>query len=208
MALVAKKPPANAGDSRDTSSIPGLGRSPGGGNDNPLQYSCLENSMDRRSLVGYSPWGQKESDMTEHMPCFIYLHMDYLMSHFSYWPSTSPERSSGWSSLQCPSYNLKFPGGLHGKESACNAGDLGLIPRSGRSPGEGNGDPLQYSCLENAMDRGAWWVTVHGVTKSQIRLSDFHLLTHTYNLASYLQLQVLGLFKKSFGGCFKNVDFF
>ena len=100
VAPVAKKPPANAGDSRDTSSIPGLGRSPGGGNDNPLQYSCLENSMDRRSLVGYSPWGQKESDMTEHMPCFIYLHVDYLMSHFSYWPSTSPERSSVWSSLQ------------------------------------------------------------------------------------------------------------
>ena len=206
--MVAKKPPANAGDSRDTSLIPGLGRSPGGGNDNPLQYSCPENSMDRRSLVGYSPWGHKELDMTEHMPCFIYLYMDYLMSHFSYWPSTSPERSSGWSSLQCPSYNLKFPGGLDGKESACNAGDLGLIPRSGRSPGEGNGNPLQYSCLENAMDRGAWWVTVHGVTKSQIRLSDFHLLTHTYNLASYLQHQVLGLFKKSFGGCFKNVDFF
>ena len=155
MALVAKKPPANAGDSRDTSSIPGLGRSPGGGNGNPLQYSCLENSMDRRSLVGYSPWGQKESDMTEHMPCFIYLHMDYLMSHFSYWPSTSPERSSGWSSLQCPSYNLKFPGGLHGKESACNAGDLGLIPRSGRSPVGGNGNHLQCSCLENSMDRGA-----------------------------------------------------
>ena len=111
---------------------------------------------------------------------------------------------------KCLRYSLHmgFPGGSDGKESACNAGDLGLIPRSGRSPGEGNGNPLQYSCLENAMDRGAWWVTVYGVTKSQIRLSDFHLLTHTYNLASYLQLQVLGLFKKSFGGCFKNVDFF
>ena len=58
------------------------------------------------------------------------------------------------------------------KESACNAGDLGLIPRSGRSPGEGNGNPLQYSCRENPMDRGAWWATVYGVTKSQTRLSD------------------------------------
>ena len=60
-----------------------------------------------------------------------------------------------------------------GKASACNAGDLGSIPGSGRSPGEGNGNPLQYSCLENPMDGGAWWATVHGVTKSQTRLSDF-----------------------------------
>ena len=52
-----------------------------------------------------------------------------------------------------------------GKESAWNAGDLGSIPGSGRSPGEGNGNPLQYSCLENPMDRGAWWATVHGVTR-------------------------------------------
>ena len=52
-----------------------------------------------------------------------------------------------------------------GKESACNAGDLGSIPGSGRSPGEGNGNSLQYSCLENPMDRGVWWATVHGVTR-------------------------------------------
>ena len=52
-----------------------------------------------------------------------------------------------------------------GKESACNTGDLGLIPQSGRSPGEGNGNPLQYSCLENPMDSGAWQATVHGVTR-------------------------------------------
>ena len=65
-------------------------------------------------------------------------------------------------------------GGSDGKESACNAGDLGLIPGSGRSPGEGNGNPLQYSCLENSMDSGAWEATVHGVAKSQIRLSNFH----------------------------------
>ena len=55
-----------------------------------------------------------------------------------------------------------------GKESTCNAGDLGLIPGSGRTPGEGNGNPLQYSCLENPMDRGAWWATVHWVAKSQM----------------------------------------
>ena len=66
-----------------------------------------------------------------------------------------------------------FPDGSEDKESACNAGDPGSILGLGRSPGEGNGNPLQYSCLENPMDRGAWWDTVHGVAKSQTRLSDF-----------------------------------
>ena len=62
---------------------------------------------------------------------------------------------------------VDVPCGTDGKESACNAGDRGQITGSGRSPGERNGYPLQYSCLENSMDRGAWWVTVHGVAKSQ-----------------------------------------
>ena len=67
-----------------------------------------------------------------------------------------------------------FPGGSEGGSlSACNVGDSGLIPGSGRSPGEGNGNPLQYSCLENPMDRRAWWATIRGVTKSWIRLSKF-----------------------------------
>ena len=61
---------------------------------------------------------------------------------------------------------LGFPGGSDGKESACNAGDLGLIPGLGRSPGEGNGYPFQYSCLGNPMDREAWQATVHGVAES------------------------------------------
>ena len=65
MALVVKTPPANAGDIRDMGSIPGLGRSPGGGHGNPLQYSCLENPHGQRSLAGCGPWGRKESDMTE-----------------------------------------------------------------------------------------------------------------------------------------------
>ena len=68
---------------------------------------------------------------------------------------------------------LGFPGGSEVKASARNAGDLGSIPGSGRSPGEGNGNPLLYSCLENPMDGGAWWATVHGVAKSRTRLSDF-----------------------------------
>ena len=58
---------------------------------------------------------------------------------------------------------MGFPGGSDGKESACNAGNLGSIPGSGRSPGEGNGNPLQYSCLENSMDREAWQVKVQRV---------------------------------------------
>ena len=64
------------------------------------------------------------------------------------------------------------PWWLSGKESACNAGVPGSIPGSGRSPGEGNGDPFQFSCLRNPMDRGAWWATVHGVAKSQKQLSN------------------------------------
>ena len=59
-----------------------------------------------------------------------------------------------------------FPGGSHGKESAFSVGDLGLIPGWGRSPGEGNEYPLQYSCLENSMDREALWASVHGIAKS------------------------------------------
>ena len=65
-----------------------------------------------------------------------------------------------------------FPGGSDGKESACNAGDLGLIPRSGRSPGEGNGTALQYSCLENPKDKGAWRATECGVGKSRTHVSS------------------------------------
>ena len=59
-----------------------------------------------------------------------------------------------------------FPGGSDDKEYVCNAEDPGSIPGSGPSPGERNGYPLQYSCLENSMDRGAWWATVHGLAKS------------------------------------------
>ena len=65
---------------------------------------------------------------------------------------------------------MGFPGGLVGKEAACNAGDLGLIPRFRRSPGEGKGDPLRSSGLENSMD----YSVVHGVAKSRTQLSDFH----------------------------------
>ena len=82
-----------------------------------------------------------------------------------------------------------FPGGSEVKVSACSAGDLGLIPGSGRSPGEGNGNSLQYSCLENPMDRGAWWAIVHGVAKNQTQLSDFtSLLQDKANCLKILDL--------------------
>ena len=65
-----------------------------------------------------------------------------------------------------------FAGGSDDKESVFDAGDLGSIPGSGTFPAEGNGNPLQYSCLENSMDKGAWWATVHGVTRSQTQLRN------------------------------------
>ena len=86
--------------------------------------------------------------------------------------------------MSCPVLILRkvslivgFPGDSDGKESACNAGDQGLIPGLGKSPGEGNGNPLQYSRLRNSMNRGARQALVHGVTKSWTRLSDYHSLT-------------------------------
>ena len=78
----------------------------------------------------------------------------------------------GWWSVfsQALQTLLGFPGGLAGKESACNAGDLGLISGLGRSSRGGDGNPLQYSCLENPMDRDAWWAMVHSTAKSRTRL--------------------------------------
>ena len=92
--------------------------------------------------------------------------------------------SSGiWArALRCSrlwSWLKQCPGSSDGKVSAYNAGDLGSIPGSGRSPGERNGTPLRYSCLENPMDQGAWWATVHRVAKSWTRLSDFTSLHFT-----------------------------
>ena len=76
------------------------------------------------------------------------------------------EKGEGWKIAKMVLNILKcFPCSSVGKESACNAGDPGSIPESGRAPGEGNSNPLQYSCLENFMDRRAWWATVHGMAR-------------------------------------------
>ena len=76
--------------------------------------------------------------------------------------------------MDFPYGNMGFPGGSDSKESACNEGDPSSIPGLGRSSGEGNGNPLQYSCLDNSMDRGAWWTIVLGVAKSWTGLSDIY----------------------------------
>ena len=81
---------------------------------------------------------------------------------------------------------MGFPRSSVGKESACNAGDPGLIPGSGRSPGEGNGNPLQYSCLKKFMDGGALWATVHGIAKSRTRLCDSCSLSLSHVLTNIL----------------------
>ena len=90
----------------------------------------------------------------------------FLLGALSWNPQSAP--------LSLPLHGpLSFPDGPDCKKSACSAGDLGSIPGSERSPGEGNGNPLQYPCLGNPVDGGAWQATVHGVAKSRTQLSDF-----------------------------------
>ena len=81
-----------------------------------------------------------------------------------------------------------FPHSSAGKESACNAGDLGLIPGLGRSSGEGNGNPLQYSCLENPMDRKAWQATIHGITR--VRYNLVTIWISLYGYTTVLEIEV------------------
>ena len=83
-----------------------------------------------------------------------------------------PYRGTGDLSWEASGCHGAFPGGSDSKESACNAGNLGLIPGSGRSSGEGNGNPVQHCCLENSMDRGTRQARVHGITKSWTQLCD------------------------------------
>ena len=85
----------------------------------------------------------------------------------------------------------QFPGGSDGKGSTCNAEDLGSIPESGKSPGEGNGNSLEYPGLENSMDRGAWRATVHGVAKSETRLREqqkWFLCITSYQMANMIEM--------------------
>ena len=98
--------------------------------------------------------------------------------------SESRTRLSDFTSLSPHTYQyLGFPRGSEVKASASNAGDLGSVPGLGRSPGGGHGNPLQYSCLENPMDGGAWWATVHGVAKSRTQLSNLTSFLYTAKIA-------------------------
>ena len=124
---------------------------------------------------------------------FYLFENDFLRS--SLWDQCSQKFFQLYKSHQCTNhfrrFECLFPGGSQVKVSACNAGDLGLIPGSGRSPGEGNGTPLQYSCLENPMDRGAWWATVHGVAKSQTRLRDLTFISLSNSMKSHILPEVI-----------------
>ena len=96
---------------------------------------------------------------------------------------------------------LDFPGDSAGKESACNVRNLGSIPGLGRPPGEWKGYPLQYSALENSMDRGGWWATVHRVSKSRTWLSNFHRLE--YHLSPFSILKVCPFSNSRINSTFK-----
>ena len=141
----------------------------GEGNGNPLQCSCLENPRDggawwasvygvaqsRTRLKRVSSSSSSSRDHPRRLPRCLSgkeIHLPIQETREMRFRSLSRERSSG---------------GGNG-----NSGDLGSISESGKSPGKGNGNPLQYSCLENSMDRGAWWATVHGLRKNRTRLSD------------------------------------
>ena len=124
----------------------------------------LLKSHGQRTLVGYSPWGRKESNTTER------LHFtSFMKSRDADYPSHQLSRSIPFEAKvvtteqnSCLFVSCSgFPGGSVVKNPPAHAGDLSSIPGSGRSPGEGNGNPFQYSCLENPMNRGAWRATVH-----------------------------------------------
>ena len=139
---VGKESACSAGD---PGSIPGLGRSSGEGDGNPLQYPCLEHLMDREAWWA-AVHGVAESGTTEQL----------TLTYFATWQQSEFPRavvSTGFKRL--PRIQMDFPGGSDNKASACNAADRGSIPGSGRSPGEGDGNPLQYPCLANLMDRRA-----------------------------------------------------
>ena len=154
VALVVKNPPAKARAIRDTSSIPASGRSPGGGHGDPL---CLENPMDKGAWYGLQSIGSQRvrhdwSDLASKHTCVcvcvcVCVHLVFFT-------------------------RMGSSGGSDSEESTCNTGDLGSIPGSKRSPGEGHDNSLQYSFLENSVHSGTWQATVHGVAKSQTLLSD------------------------------------
>ena len=149
-----------------------VGRRRGGGSTGPSPHCCCCRSP--HELLWHSPWVLGSRGLRSAVSSCVrscrsqraHNSPDFLHSQGCDW---SPSHHLTLSTLKV---SLDDPGGSDGKESACKAADLGLIPGSGRSPGEGNGYPLQHSCPENPMDSGAWRVGVHGITMSQTRLSN------------------------------------
>ena len=162
----------------DSSLIPGLGRFSGGGNDNPFPYICLQNSMNRGAwqtpVHGVAKSRKQVNDWAHRSVLYITWYKFFI---------------------RCMIYNIfSHSCGSEGKAFALNVGDLGLIPGSRRSPGEGNGNPLQYSYLENPIDWGSWWATVQAVAKSQTWLSDFTFTSHSVGYFSFFLLFCLFTF--------------
>ena len=127
------------------------------------KVSCLQSGR-----PGFSPWVGKILWRRKWQPTPVLLpgkfHRRRSLIGYSPWDRKESDRTEQLHSLDRD--RRGFPSESDNKESACNAGDPSSIPRSGRSLGEGNGKPLQYSCLENPKNREAWWATVHGITKS------------------------------------------
>ena len=190
--------------------IPRWGRSPEEGNGNPLHYSCLQNPVDRgagsqKSWTLLGDWTTTEERNVQEtcLKCTIsffwilafwrsQLTWEDLLSKTSF-HSSEFLRPHGQQNLSwlvpwiticlfpfCYTVSRGFFDDSDGKESSCNVGDRGSIPRLGWSPGEGVGYPLQYSCLENSMDRGAWWTAVRGVTESEHWTTNIHTHIHVF----------------------------
>ena len=191
-----KNPPANAGNMRDTGSI--LGQLPADGNGYPLQYPCLENSRDRgawwatvhwvtQSWTWLGNWAhtwEVHAHLKTHLGNFLAVQRPGCRASTAgaeVWPWLETKTPhAAWcgqkiknknTSNHLVEFEMNSLGDSDSKESACNVEDLGSVPRSGRSPGGGHGNPLQHSCLENPRDRGAWQAECTG-RQSRTRLSD------------------------------------
>ena len=156
-------------------------------------------SHGQRSLEGCSPWGRWGSDMTERLHFYFSLScigegngnpfqcscLGNPRDGRAWWTAIYGVTQS-WAWLKwLSSSSSSSSSSSDSKASTCNARDLGSVPGWGRSLGEWNGNPLQYSCLENPVDRGAWWLTVHGVAKSRSDKTHAHR-SHEYFLFSFL----------------------
>ena len=161
-----------------------VGRSPGGGNGNPLQYSCLKYSTDRRAwratVHGVTrSWTRWSDWVCTHIRAFTFT----LWATFNVQSKINTISKGAANSNNTKTKQLqRIRVALVVKNLPANTGDIrdaGSIPRSGRSPGGGHGNPLQYYCLETPMDRGAWQATVHRITQSWTWLKWLSTHTHT-----------------------------